>query len=150
MSLDLAAIRARAQAATPGPWVRQEWPPTQIDVADGVLIYDDNNLKDADAAFIAHARQDIPALCDRVEALERMLSHTGILRAQEEHNALRARVEELERREAEARALLTYATENPITLAAIANEWTREYGPDNWFGMARAWLAGSPQPKGAP
>jgi hypothetical protein len=89
--LDLEAIKARADAATPGPWfteygyklakvmtktakghgrvmLAQDWIPRQ-----GV----DGPLQD-DAEFIAHARTDIPLLLAEVERL------TALIQKQEE------------------------------------------------------------------
>jgi hypothetical protein len=69
--LDVAAIRVRADAATPGPWsneygsvvkwsadesIEMEWLPNGRDPNRG-----------ANTAFIAHARADVPALCDALE-----------------------------------------------------------------------------------
>ena len=75
---DVKAIRARADAATAGPWddvsscnrcdeVHLRADPTNRNPCDGY------HATDADRAFIAAARTDMPALCDRVEALERAL-----------------------------------------------------------------------------
>lgn len=97
-SEELAAIRARVEAATPGPWVSytnapheaaEARPPSGCSVdsraAENVLLwagrhrdreggfYDDSVVDDvvmrADATFIAHARQDVPRLCDEVARL---------------------------------------------------------------------------------
>lgn len=83
---ELAAIRERANNATPGPWEASE----AVDetefgsyVAYGVAPiaplewYSDSDaahtaldvMDKADAEFIAHARTDIPALLDHVETL---------------------------------------------------------------------------------
>lgn len=72
-ALDLAAIQARADAATPGPW--------RIDGHEIVgrstsrrTLQDpwvaDVDPVSADADFIAHAREDVTAMLARVEALE--------------------------------------------------------------------------------
>lgn len=84
---DLEAIKARAEAATPGPWDsrRSEWAddPDLMTVDgepagdpwwvhhDGWIDADDTGLfmSEADAAFIAHARTDVPALVAEVERL---------------------------------------------------------------------------------
>jgi hypothetical protein len=110
--LDTKAIRARADAATAGPWAEgvsdamsneQQlarlaqrllagtrtkypcvWVPSHPETRVGadadrpehaVVICDLGNgpTGDANMAFIAAARTDVPALCDRVEALERAL-----------------------------------------------------------------------------
>lgn len=80
----LAAIQARADAATEGPW---EYigrnsivtPPIDVDEADwgaeghaGLRIHtsqDSHAYRYADAAFIAHARQDVPALVAALRAV---------------------------------------------------------------------------------
>lgn len=94
MTLDLPAIRARAEAATPGPWYALPDPaPSRVDhgyrlVATTTRAAADNvyGLRDAmgypgltkldsdsDADFIAHAREDVPALLAEVERLSRNL-----------------------------------------------------------------------------
>ena len=81
MSADrLAEIRARAEAATPGPW-------TLGPCSHGGQILqrgDDSSretrhpqtylqiVPDSDAEFIAHARTDIPYLLGRIEHLEHL------------------------------------------------------------------------------
>jgi len=77
--IDLTAIRARADKATPGPWTREECGnDTRICGGDEVLF--DNEWGSAtgqdwlDAAFIAAARTDVPALCDEVESLRAELA----------------------------------------------------------------------------
>lgn len=94
----LAEIRAMEKAATQGPW----WAKCEIIEADecgnttaamtyvstndkGICIlygrgHDDANAHE-DAAFIAHAREDIPALLDEVE---RLRAENETLRAQVE------------------------------------------------------------------
>ncbi|MFL6138841.1 MAG: hypothetical protein ACJ74O_13710 [Frankiaceae bacterium] len=65
--LDLDAIEARAAAATEGPWSV-----TGDGLIDGVgkttgpfgRIFDDLDVRRADAEFIAAAREDVPALVD--------------------------------------------------------------------------------------
>jgi len=85
--LDLDAIRARAEAATPGPWTADTnepfGPELQGIFAPGSRRYivkadidyaEDEDIPDAvvtaDAEFIAHARADIPELLAEVERLE--------------------------------------------------------------------------------
>lgn len=51
--LDLDAIEARVAAASPGPWV----------------ITGDNPCSNGDGPFIAHAREDVPALLAEVRRL---------------------------------------------------------------------------------
>jgi hypothetical protein len=93
----LAEIRARAEAATPGPWTAEfvfaederdrpdlehywddhsEWAynaePFRI---EGPMVVENGEfsaLSGPDADFIAHAREDVPYLLERVEALEKV------------------------------------------------------------------------------
>jgi hypothetical protein len=73
------AIRARAEAATPGPWDWYGYGETGRTLyLDNSPYHDLNVLKttddwpptDADAEFIAHARSDVPALLDALDAAE--------------------------------------------------------------------------------
>jgi len=74
----LAEIRAREQAATLGPWREES---DQVLYGDGTIrgggsIATGDVCRNAyfdteDAIFVAHARQDIPALLDEVERLTR-------------------------------------------------------------------------------
>ena len=83
----LAEIKARCEAATPGPWVDRlrdfecldgyglESHPTVETNGKTVCVlcereFDDDN-DEADAVFIAHARQDIPDLLAEVERLRK-------------------------------------------------------------------------------
>lgn len=67
----LAAIRARCEAATPGPWDAHANIGYCGIMADGdkrpLLRADTCTF--ADGAFIAHAREDVPALLDEVARL---------------------------------------------------------------------------------
>ncbi len=92
---DLQAIRARADAATPGPWVVEEhehWIESAT-VWDAVEQTDDKERRiiffeakaEADTIFTAYARTDVPALLDLIESqqaeikrLEAMISPYGI------------------------------------------------------------------------
>ena len=67
--LEIEAIRQRAEKATEGPWY-------YIDFGDGRAISSEATeeevcmpITDYDADFIAHAREDIPALLAEVEQL---------------------------------------------------------------------------------
>lgn len=97
--LDLAAIAARANAATPGPWectwqeVREDehgsasfWHHIQVtndaphDAAGEMIVYQtDISARRTDflpdAEFIAHAREDVPALGNEVAALRYAAAH---------------------------------------------------------------------------
>lgn len=76
----LAEIKAREQAATAGPWSVDTNEPFSRQIngvfADEQKRYvfyhdpdEDNTISKKDAAFIAHARTDIPALVEEVERL---------------------------------------------------------------------------------
>lgn len=130
--LDLPAIEARCEAATPGPWMHKrlsqmaldiiktftgvdldvsDWPGDVVEATrqgQAILWKSDYATRVYDAAFIAHARTDIPAL---VEALEH--AHYGLDTLNDLNNALDAalhtavtRVEELESEIAVERARL--------------------------------------------
>ena len=62
---ELDQIRARANAATPGPWevVRKRSLTAIAPLPDWVCSWCTPN-----ATFAAHARTDVPALCDALEA----------------------------------------------------------------------------------
>ena len=62
----LAAMRERAEAATEGPW---EETASGIRASAGVEYLVMSIRSEADAEFIAHARTDLPALLDVVEAV---------------------------------------------------------------------------------
>lgn len=68
MTTVLEHIRAREQAATPGPWVIQN------DIFPDLYSLDDDSgmlgtlFEDADAAFISNSRADIPLLLAVAEA----------------------------------------------------------------------------------
>ena len=100
--MDIVEIRQRVEKATPGPWSLQpaEWEcdcggdedghahkaPDQcrdgwwLDaawVAGPILIEHGDGwtgFNDADADFMAHAREDVPALCNALEAAEAALA----------------------------------------------------------------------------
>jgi hypothetical protein len=83
------AIRERVEKATEGPWyptqhhvatnpnVSGGYPPSPESIcslADGEYI---ENYNQADAEFIANARQDIPALLVEVDRLKKKFAHIG-------------------------------------------------------------------------
>lgn len=84
---ELQAIKARAEAATPGPWTNvdedgEHWKSiTAIEGGDPLSvtmkIYDEGGHSLADAEFIAHARTDVPALVAEVERLRKALLKRG-------------------------------------------------------------------------
>lgn len=73
-----AEIRARADAATDGPWRQTRWADQSTAGRDCIASTNGYEiirvaracLRDADAAFIAAARTDIPDLLDDIERLE--------------------------------------------------------------------------------
>lgn len=66
MDAKLAEIKARCEAATPGPWYADGWALWDDDHGEFVELHD----TDPDAQFIAHARSDIPALLAEAERLQ--------------------------------------------------------------------------------
>lgn len=90
-TLDLDAIEARCNAATPGPWEisygceeesRYRWravgPPHEV--VENDAGYDDGSAESAsedDAKFIAHARTDVPLLIAEVRRLRAALRRIG-------------------------------------------------------------------------
>jgi len=82
--LDLAAIRARADAATPAPWklwgmsvladpVGDSNLDTAIHVANTSYRNAQGHPRTNDADFIAHARSDVPALLAEVARLRAII-----------------------------------------------------------------------------
>lgn len=69
--IDIAAIRARVAAATPGPWAREDDGDDYVAFAPGAEICRIPHGQDAEecANLIAHAPADLAALCDEVERL---------------------------------------------------------------------------------
>lgn len=78
--IDLDAIEARANAATPGPWwVDAGGPDESADLVGG----DNSKIADlpfyaphrhlGNEAFLCHAREDVPALIARIRTLEAAL-----------------------------------------------------------------------------
>jgi hypothetical protein len=79
---ELAAIKARCEAATPGPWKpciegRDHLSGSSfIMTGEGAARGGDIELTgatEADYDFIAHARQDIPRLLEEVEGLRKLV-----------------------------------------------------------------------------
>ncbi|MES2210997.1 MAG: hypothetical protein V4515_12595 [Chloroflexota bacterium] len=126
--LDLDAVQARADAATPGPWrvVERGGGP---DADDGSSILwigyesgdrpefawlDPDEATDADAEFIAHARADVPALLARLAEVEADEATLGVAieevenansRLQAERDNLAAENARLRQERDEARAM---------------------------------------------
>lgn len=77
MSDRLEEIKARVEAATPGPWVTNYLLPESGDKALTAILSSDINsplvvgstLSDADGDFVCHAREDIPYLLAEIESL---------------------------------------------------------------------------------
>lgn len=77
---DIAAIRRRLAAATPGPWHRVSWDdcpdPAYTDriigarAEDGGVIFVGDTNTSADADLVAHAPADLAALAARVAAMD--------------------------------------------------------------------------------
>jgi hypothetical protein len=133
--LDTTAIRARAEAATEGPWEQRQNAPTmsgavwhlrragQPGVRAMVTEYQHGS---ANAEFIAHARTDVPALCDALDEarqeIERLRARWAVaweysdhelmsaLRAEAERDRLAAQVEEV----MVLRDLLAYQSEQVV------------------------------------
>lgn len=79
--MNIEEIRARCEKASPGPWKTKldRWT-TEVLCGDGLVAgsvvhqTEGFNPPNSNAVFIAHAREDIPALLARVDALEAALS----------------------------------------------------------------------------
>ncbi len=114
-SMDLEAIKARCEAATPGPWLEfMYWVEDKTRYAIcGDVGSDDNRV------FIALARTDIPALIAEVEHLRR-----GLELARDEYRAREAEVERLQERDTKTQQLLLEADcrELRAISAAVAAE----------------------------
>lgn len=139
MELDLDAIEARANAATEGPWWRREGH-AEIDgqnyaevlipgrVECGSYCYGgtstiEGDRLDADLAFIAHARADVPALVAEVRRLrEEAEVDAGLIRS------IIAAREHVER---------TLTAERDDARAAIARVQALHYPVPDWNGGVR-------------
>lgn len=109
---DIDAIEARANAATAAPWEYATGSETgyaemlNIPSWDAISI----DIREQDAAFIAHARTDIPALIAYVRELEAEIAAStehlnGLVHHDLEHiEALRERAEKAEARVRELEA----------------------------------------------
>jgi hypothetical protein len=143
--VDLDAIRARANAATKGPWethhegtyvgglvIDGEWDwiigDLQVDDGQDQEDYRGEKIKE-NCIFVANARQDIPALCDEIESL-------------------RERVKELEVKEEKSSCLIN-AVEELLEVANLRGDndlphpaddpklWTARM-QDAWDGLAES------------
>lgn len=113
----LAGIAARTEAATAGPWCADAWEIYQgSEYVPGVSLWIGETCRGtgspeqdrADAAFVAHAREDVPALLARVAALEseRHTTNEALAEQTEACRKAEARVAELEDVERRLLALL--------------------------------------------
>jgi hypothetical protein len=79
--IDIAAIKARADRARPGPWFRKDEHVIADDdharLISTVCDWDDVPQQYRDAEFIAHAREDVPALIAEVERLRAAVDATA-------------------------------------------------------------------------
>ena len=118
--LDTAAIQARADAATPGPWeavdTDQHWSLHMQDFPMQILKapkqgtpYAEYWPNTADAAFIVAARTDVPALLAEVKLLATITGqqHAEIDRIRGERIEARALVAELQQQLAAYQAAIT-------------------------------------------
>jgi len=68
---EIKAIKAREKGATPGLWRHEKMPDTYVNpyrIGNDEYVLIEVVLSESDAEFIAHAREDIPALMDALEA----------------------------------------------------------------------------------
>ncbi len=75
---ELDAIEARANAATPGPWLPSldTWPPRRLDGSPRLSeITHSLGMFPGDMAFIAAARTDVPALIAEIRRLRALLDN---------------------------------------------------------------------------
>ncbi|AXN39804.1 ead/Ea22-like family protein [Peribacillus butanolivorans] len=82
---ELQAIRERAEAATDGKWAYNLLPPSMsfdrkfcLGSFNGVCEIVGDINKEADAEFIAAARQDVPKLLAEVERLNKVLHRISV------------------------------------------------------------------------
>lgn len=106
MTLDIEQIKARAEAATPGPWSYYKTISgdylIELPADDGaplahIHLHQGKDEQGRNAAFIAHARTDIPLLIQEIDRLQAELL------------SLRVMVDRL----AESRAILLARSEWP-------------------------------------
>lgn len=124
----LAGIREREQAATPGPWVTDgaelyqgevgavfPWVGEFLNIGDLPQSY-------ANAAFAAHAREDVRVLLAEVARLRDELAETNkaLAAGDKERGELKARVVELEAAQPIRYALTEKAVSDPLEAAASA------------------------------
>ena len=107
----LAEIRARAEAATPGPWEAEDYSTDPGDEGSCITAGEPGTMRQravayaidypwttpescaADATFIAHARTDVPELAAEVERLRVFIRGTRIAALTAERDALARQIE---------------------------------------------------------
>ena len=108
---ELDALRALADAATPGPWEEVaesgEWWITGPDIDNDFVIDTTNGTKQADCDFIAATRAAVPALIAEVERPQVAWSaeHDAYIRADEQARMAKREAERLRAELAAARNL---------------------------------------------
>lgn len=121
----LAEIVARLEAATPGPWRVERDEPTLsrfVVDADGLLTIDFGyvgNANQPDARFVAHAREDVPALLAEVDRL-RVQCTAGVASEQVLQQQIDGQGAEVDR----LRAELAAAHQRIAALEALAADAT--------------------------
>lgn len=92
MGFDREAARARCDAATEGPWTLDSPPEASLIISTPTTwaVFDGEAETD-DAEFIAHARTDLPAALDQLEAAEVVGGRLAkeLAQAEEERDRLR-------------------------------------------------------------
>lgn len=142
---DLAAIRARLDAATPGPWAREGLSVSvTYPCSEGWEVADCGTSRSPDTAqfnadLIAHAPADLAALLDEVELLRAQLLDWN--------EELRRTAEVLHREPMDAHALHEVAAEivaeRDEAVAALANERGEGEPPgEGWAWDGAYWRSG--------
>ncbi len=131
--VQIAAIRERSDKATDGPWgvfrecggrkrfgiaTQKSLDDNDTGELDAIVDYegrDSGILKEADAAFIAHAREDVPALLAEVARLQKVARLIGLHR-EAENQELLAEVERLKDEVASLEQELKFSDETEYEL----------------------------------
>ncbi|MEU5838816.1 hypothetical protein ABZ820_34845 [Streptomyces diacarni] len=125
----VAEIAARVDAATPGPWrVDDDWAEIKAPDLDTIADYWEPTRESGNGAFIANAREDVPALLAEVERLRAELAarptRAEVLRA--EAAWLREIATPITRERSEHERGQMYAAERMAQRADAAGKDTRE------------------------